>query len=74
MTYDSKLLIIDIEGSSDNEIFKNVLDKNNMGYYYNLKRDYPKQSRWHYDGHWDIKENQEVGKNIYQHFKDISIF
>jgi hypothetical protein len=43
-------------------------------YYYDLTKDYKNQSRWKFDGHWDIKGNQEAGEYIYQHFKDVGVF
>lgn len=73
----AKLLFIDMEGVLNHKRFNDAMkyfDLNDNAYYYNLKKDYPKQSLWKYDGHWNIEGNQEAGKFIYQHFKEIGIF
>ena len=42
--------------------------------YYNLSDDYKKQSKWKYDGHWNIEGNQQAGQHIYNHLKKIDFF
>ena len=42
--------------------------------YYNLSDDYKKQSKWKYDGHWNIEGNQLAGQHIYNHLKKIDFF
>ena len=48
---------------------REFFDNNKDMYFYNLNADYKNQSSWKYDGHWDIKGNQEAGEYIYQYFK-----
>ncbi|MDA0902508.1 MAG: hypothetical protein O3B09_03770, partial [Proteobacteria bacterium] len=70
----AQFLVIDIEGSLDNEVFKDLFAGKKGVYYYNLKKDYPRQATWKQDGHWNITGNQEAGEHIYQHFNKLGVF
>jgi hypothetical protein len=71
----AKLLFVDLRGNLDDKRFQDLFSQEGV-YYYNLTKDYPtsEESTWKYDGHWDIKGNQEGGEHIYRHYKKIGIF
>jgi len=73
----AKFLFVDLSGTLSHKRFDDLrqfFSNTKDVYYYNLGQDYKNQSTWKYDGHWDIKGNQEAGEYIYQHFKKIRVF
>jgi hypothetical protein len=68
------LLLVDISGTLDNDVFRDISTDRENVYYYNLKSDCPKPKKWNYDMHWNVDGNREVGECIYQHFKKIGLF
>ncbi len=73
----AKFVFIDSYGVLSHKRFDDLrqfFDNNQNMYFYNLRSDYPTQSTWKYDGHWNIQGNQESGKYIYQHLKELGVF
>ncbi len=69
----AKLLFVDLGGFLTHKRFNDIRSLKNL-YYYNLKKDYPNQKTWKYDGHWNIEGNREAGEFIYKHYKSLGFF
>ena len=68
----ANLLFIDASGVLNHQRFSDVREYLGKSYY-NLSSDYPDQSTWRSDGHWNIEGNQNVGEYIYKHYKKLGI-